>query len=283
VNIGYRTETIQLKNLFVDGNPPIVDPVLFALRDQQSGFLQARIEYVHDNTINPTQNIWEGLRFKIYGDFNTQIAGKADPNAQTNVYVLGFDARHYYPIYRNLTWAVRVAGDFSFGDNKFLYVLGGSDGWISPSIEAGNDPAPDDQYAFLGLAQNLRGFNQNVANGNNALVINSEVRLPVWSTFFNKPINNAFLRNFQLVQFFDLGTAWNGQYNSLKRPSIRYGSNGPLTARREAGGIGPFAGGYGFGVRSVLLGYFMKLDAAWEMNTFFGTKPIWHFSLGLDF
>ena len=42
------------------------------------------------------------------------------------------------------------------------------------------------------------------------VVINSEVRLPVFTSFFNKPINNAFLRNFQVVQFVDLGTAWNG-------------------------------------------------------------------------
>ncbi len=56
----------------------------------------------------------------------------------------------------------------------------------------------------------MRGFPQNVANGNNAVVINSEFRLPVFSTLFNKPINNAFLRNFQLLQFIDLGSAWNG-------------------------------------------------------------------------
>jgi hypothetical protein len=39
---------------------------------------------------------------------------------------------------------------------------------------------------------------------NNAAVINSEIRVPVFSSFFNRPVNNAFLRNFQLVQFFDL-------------------------------------------------------------------------------
>src|SRR5678816_3112925 len=71
-----------------------------------------------------------------------------------------------------------------------------------------NQPDRDYDYAFQSLAVNLRGFSQNVANGNNAAVINSELRLPVFSTLFNKPINNAFLRNFQFVQFFDLGTAW---------------------------------------------------------------------------
>ena len=51
----------------------------------------------------------------------------------------------------------------------------------------------------------------------------------------------------------------------------------------KAGGIGPFAGGYGFGVRSTLLGYFLRFDAGWEMNTFFQDKPVLNVSMGVDF
>jgi hemolysin activation/secretion protein len=132
----------------------------------------------------------------------------------------------------------------------------------------------------------MRGYNQNLANGNNAVVINSELRLPVFSTFFNRPINNAFLRNFQLVQFFDLGTAWNGAYNAIQRPGVTYPSpdpTNPVSLRVNAGGIGPLAGGYGFGARSTLLGYFLKFDAGWPMNTFFAEKPVFYFALGFDF
>jgi hypothetical protein len=97
------------------------------------------------------------------------------------------------------------------------------------------------------------------------LVINSEFRLPVFSTLFSRPINNAFLRNFQITQFVDLGTAWNGGYNSISRPSVSYGTS-PVVVKVKAGGIGPFAGGYGFGARSTLLGYFLKYDVAWQMR-----------------
>jgi len=31
------------------------------------------------------------------------------------------------------------------------------------------------------------------------------------------------------------------------------------------------------------LGYFLKFDAAWEMNGIFRGKPVYYFSLGLDF
>ena len=126
------------------------------------------------------------------------------------------------------------------------------------------------------------------------MVINSELRLPVFSTLLNKPINNAFLRNFQLVQFFDLGSAWNGAYGGMSRPTQTIeadpndpnnplGGSGNLLVKLKAGGIGPFAGGYGFGARSTLLGYFLRFDAGWEMNTFFGTKPVMNVSMGVDF
>jgi hypothetical protein len=194
-------------------------------------------------------------------------------------------------------WAVRAAGDFSWGSQKVVYYLGGVDGWLKLRENQKIDnngvityryfnpsppPARDADYAFQALALNLRGFKQNAANGNNNLVINSEVRMPVFSTLFNKPINNAFLRNFQLVQFIDLGTAWNGGYNTIGRPTIVYGSD-PVQIRIKAGGIGPFAGGYGFGARSTLLGYFLRFDCAWQMDGFFKGKPQTYIALGLDF
>ncbi|MDX1935620.1 MAG: hypothetical protein SFU21_00810, partial [Flavihumibacter sp.] len=164
---------------------------------------------------------------------------------------------------------------------KILYYLGGQDGWLLPKYNNAAQPQ-NVAYAFQTLAVNMRGFNQNVSNGNNAIVLNSEFRLPVFTTLFSKPINNAFLRNFQLTQFIDLGSAWNGGYNKIARPNVIYG-NPPVQVNIKAGGIGPFVGGYGFGARSTLLGYFMKLDAGWPMGGFFRGKPIWYFGMGLDF
>jgi len=249
--------------------------------DFVSKYALGRLEYVHDNTLNPSQNIWMGLRYKIFFDINTPVGLSASEIG--NTFNLGFDARKYTQIYRNFIWAVRGAADFSWGKQKIIYYLGGVDGWISPRFNANNIPQ-DPSYAFQSLAVNMRGYDQNIANGNNAFVINSELRLPVFSTLLNKPINNAFIRNFQIVQFVDLGTAWNGTYNGIKRPSeVSTLPSNPVTVRVDAGGLGPFAGGYGFGARSTLLGYFMKLDAAWPMKGIFKGKPFWYFALGFDF
>ncbi|MEO6219430.1 MAG: hypothetical protein ABIO81_03310 [Ginsengibacter sp.] len=261
------------------------------------GLLHA--EYVYDNTLNPAQNIWNGIRYKAYIDWNSQVSKLATTEGRYT-FNLGFDARAYYPIYRNFIWAGRVAGDFSWGNQKLVYYLGGIENWFMFGnnlktdkngiqtyryFNPNNRPDPDADYAFQSLAVNMRGFIQNAANGNNAAVINSEFRLPVFTTLFSKPINNAFIRNFQLIQFIDLGSAWNGAYDKLSRPSITYSdpSNPTVQIRIKAPGVGPFLGGYGFGARSMLLGYFLKFDAGWPMNGFFRGKPIYYFSMGLDF
>jgi hypothetical protein len=284
--IALRTDRGVLKSY--DNYSGYPDPNALAVTDTVSKYALTRFEYVHDNTINPTQNIWNGLRFKIYMDVNMPIKN-AGAGSGKFTFNFGADARKYVKIYRNFIWAGRAAADFSWGNQKLIYYLGGVDGWIGPKFN-NNPPAPDQSYAFQSLAVNMRGYNQNIANGNNAFVLNSEFRLPVFATLFNRPINNAFIRNFQLVQFIDLGSAWNGKFNGIQRPGqyIQQTDNtgfptSNVAVRIDAGGLGPFAGGYGFGIRSTLLGYFMKLDAAWPMKGVFVGKPIWYFALGFDF
>lgn len=269
-------------------------PGTIGIQDNKTLYSTTKLEYIYDNSMNPAMNIWNGLRYKIYFDYNRQI-NKVRFAEGPSTFNLGFDARYYYPIHRNFIWAGRAAGDFSWGNQKLIYYLGGVDGWLmfgnnvknngeDRYFNTKNPPANDQNYAFESLAVNMRGFIQNVANGNNAVVINSEFRLPIVSTFFNRTINNSFLNNFQITQFIDLGTAWNGAYSGIKRPEIVYGEF-PQQVRvvKKAGGIGPFAGGYGFGARSTLLGYFIKYDVAWPMNVFFKGKPVMYLALGLDF
>jgi hypothetical protein len=301
-SIRFSTAVRSDKDIFGSDNPsPGLMPISLAAQDLKTLYSVSHIEYVYDNTLNPTMNIWNGLRYKAYFDYNYQI-NKVVSSDGPQTFNLGFDARYYYPIFQNFIWAGRAAGDFSFGNQKLIYFLGGEDGQLMFGsnfkkdgsyryYNASTPVANDIDYAFQSLAVNMRGFLQNVANGNNAVVMNSEFRFPVFSTLLKRPINNAFLRNFQLIQFIDLGTAWNGAYNGLKRPQVSYNDPastnppipGPVTVTVKAGGVGPFAGGYGFGARSMLLGYFLKFDAGWPMSGFFKGKPIMYFSMGLDF
>ena len=271
-SLGYRTDRVVF--------PAEGENESLTIPDTLFQYSLNRVEFVYDNTIARTLNIWNGLRYKIYTDLNTRLASTR--NTGKFMFNVGGDLRYYLPIYRNFIWAGRAAADFSFGSEKIIYYLGGTDGWINPKFNNANRPDNDIDYAFQTLSVNLRGYKQNIANGNNTIVVNSEFRLPLFATLSNRPINNAFIRNFQLIQFFDFGSAWNGKFDNLKRPYIIYG-NPPLQLRVKTGGLGPLIGGYGFGARSTLLGYFLRVDAGWPMGGFFSGKPMWYFSLGLDF
>ncbi len=245
-------------------------------------FILSHFEYVHDNTIELAQNLWDGLKYKVYFDADVPADAAAIKKSKYT-FNLGLDLRNSVRIYRNIVWASRASADFSWGTQKIIYFLGGADGWYNPQFNYNNYPAADVSYSYMALAVNMRGYNQNIANGNNAVVINNELRVPVFTSIFDKPINYAFLRNFQVVNFLDIGTAWNGQYNGIHRPEETYTNGTNMTVKIDAGGLGPFAAGYGFGFRSTVLGSFVKLDFGWPMRGFFQGCPIAYFSMGLDF
>jgi outer membrane protein assembly factor BamA len=129
----------------------------------------------------------------------------------------------------------------------------------------------------------MRGFNQNIRNGNSFAVINTELRWPIFKYFIRRPIKSSFISNFQIVGFGDLGTAWNGldpfsSENSINRKIIQ---DGPLTIVLYDSSY-PIVGGYGFGLRSRILGYFVRTDWAWGVVDGKVQKPIFYLSLCLD-
>ena len=134
----------------------------------------ARAEYVFDNTRNVMLNIMNGFRFKIWTEY-WQI--KDDENR--NLFTSGFDARHYQKIHRQITWCNRFAGGNSGGTDRLIFYLGGVDNWLNPSFNNNINVVKPEQYGFQTIATNMRGFKQNIRNGNNFLVYNKK-------TFFRR-------------------------------------------------------------------------------------------------
>ncbi|HSG67800.1 MAG TPA: hypothetical protein VK994_03775, partial [Bacteroidales bacterium] len=139
-------------------------------------------------------------------------------------------------------------------------------------------------WAFQTLATNMRGFHQNIRNGNNFALLNSELRWPVFRYFYNRPIKSDFLNNFQVVSFADIGTAWTSwdPYSEENSLYTQYIYSGSLLIRVEQQ-RDPIVGGFGFGLRSRILGYFMRGDIAWGVEDGRVYKPVFYFSLSLDF
>ena len=90
-----------------------------------------------------------------------------------------------------------------------LYFLGGVDTWLFPKYDYNIPISPNVNYGLQAPVTNLRGLPQNIRNGNNYLLLNSELRVPIFSLIAKKPLKSAFLQDFQLVGFFDAGLAYN--------------------------------------------------------------------------
>lgn len=236
-------------------------------------------EYIFDNTKDLTINIMRGTRSKIFAEYYQSIDSE-----QKNLFVVGADYRHYTPIYKTFIWANRIAASTSFGKNRLIYYMGGVDNWLFPKFNQETNIAEDQNYTYQTLATNMRGFTQNIRNGNSFAVINSELRLPVFQVFRSKPIKSNFLNNFQMIVFGDIGTAWTGSNpysddNSLFKQVI---TSGPITVTLQKQ-TDPIVGGYGFGMRSKIFGYFVRADWAWGVEDRVIQKGVFYFSLNLDF
>lgn len=238
-----------------------------------------RTELVYDNSKQIGMNLHTGSRGKVFAEYFQLIDTKS-----RNFVVLGFDYRHYERIHRNFIWANRIAGSTSLGTDRLIYYMGGVDNWLFPSFNRETPIDYGQNYIYQTLATNLRGFNQNIRNGNSFVVLNSELRFPVFSYLFQNPISSDFIRNFQLVAFGDIGTAWTGlnPYDPANSLYTSYIENGPLTISVEIQ-KDPLVGGLGTGVRTSLLGYFIRADVAWGIEDASVTKPVFYLSLSLDF
>jgi len=243
-----------------------------------------KLELIFDNTRSLGINIYSGTRFKIFGEAYKQVnRGKSD------LFVLGADFRHYQVIHRNLIWANRFAASSSFGGSRLIYYLGSVDNWMNFSSKVktfDNSIRIDDQekYAYQTVATNMRGFSQNIRNGNNFSVINSEIRWPFVKYFSKYPISSNFWSSLQAVGFFDVGSAWTGltPFSGGNAYDYDVDRNGKVTVYVKSN-RSPFVYGFGYGVRAQLLGYFMRFDWAWGVEKNIVLPRIFYFSLSTDF
>lgn len=258
-------------------------------------WLFVRAEFVHDRTLPISPNIREGIRFKAFAEFHKEVPAEQDtilgdvilnlPRINdAYLAVWGFDFRYYQKVHRNIIWANRVSYATSVGTRKLIYYLGGVDGWIGPNFDQNTPINTNNDYAFQTIATNLRGFKQNARNGNSFVLINSEVRVPIFSYLIKTPIRSDFVRNFQLVGFADIGTAWEGP-NPFDEDNPAFAeeiTQGPVTVLIKYA-RNPIVAGYGIGARTSLFGYFVRLDVGWGIDSGEKQGPMFQFSLNYDF
>lgn len=280
----------QDKKIVLSTNKTTLDVPNYA--EQRAGI---RLSAVYDNTVDVDLNLRTGTRAKVWVESVKRFDVNANPNLSVKfnrgfMTIIGLDARHYQQLDRRSILALRFAAASSFGSEKMLYFLGGVDNWLFPKFNS-NIPLPQStDFAYQTLAANLRGFNQNIRNGNSYALLNTELRIPIFKYFSQKPVLGNFWRNFQLIGFFDVGTAWQGlsPYSGSNPINTVYLTDGPVgqppvVTVKVNYFRDPLVAGYGFGARATIFGMYLRADYGWGIETKVIQKPILHLALGVDF
>lgn len=279
--IGYTRFVDRGPDSNIPATPPTFSPSV------QQFYTGAKAELVYDNSITTGMNLIEGTRGKI-----TMTHYEALGNKDASFTNIAADIRHYQKIYKEIVFAVRgFAGSF-FGNAPKQYALGGMDNWFGTHINSsglGNPLASrsgvfNGNLIFTEFATNLRGFDYATLYGNNVLLANAELRIPLIRALAGGPVTSNFFRNMQIVGFYDVGTSWSGPapFNSGGSVRRKQVVSGPFTVSLNEY-LNPWLYSYGVGMRSVMLGYYLKFDFAWPVENFKVQTPRLMVTLGFDF
>ncbi len=263
-------------------------------------FTGAKLSYTLDNATVIGPNMLTGTRLNASV---TSYLGINDPSSSFNVIKL--DLRRYQKVTKDIVWANKLFYGRFFGQNPKRFIIGGTSNWVSTlgsnirdllqnqrffRDAGGDDPLTfqntRDNYEvlFTEFVPNLRGYPFNELNGSNAIVFNSELRIPLFRMMTKDYIPSNFVRNFQILGFADIGTAWSGvsPFNRLNSVNLNTFTNGNFTAELKSS-RGSWLGGVGYGVRTMLLGYHVRIDVAHPVEGNGLLESVRYLSIGFDF
>tara|TARA_R110002012_G_scaffold296032_2_gene492962 strand:- start:4643 stop:7900 length:3258 start_codon:yes stop_codon:yes gene_type:complete len=256
-----------------------------------------KIEYVYDNSEPLGLNMRQGLRGKIA--FENYTGGFNAGESFSKLYI---DVRNYQKVFREITFASRLYAGGFFGQNSPYYMLGGVENWvfrrvnqpptgaeITPeenplALTSTESPIYNSNILFHEFVTGLRGFQLNEFSGKNVILLSNELRFPLFRVLSNNSMSSNFARNFQLIGFYDIGTAWLGgspwdQDNSINRQNIET-NNFKAVIRNYKN---PWLSSLGLGLRTTLLGYYLRLDYAYPIEDYIVQDPKLSLSIGYDF
>lgn len=279
---------------------PAVNPARFNDdANQTTSYLGLTSTLVFDNSVVVGTNLHDGTRAKL--TFETH-GGLGSGGSFNN---LELDVRHYEKINKAVYLAARVYFGSYFGGAPKRYLLGGIDNWALNSTDVG-DPLTDDlafQPLFTSVVNNtgvnpnksdilfnqfvnLRGYSYNTFQGRNVMTFSGELRFPVNQLLKNSELKSNFLRNLQIVSFYDIGSSWDDlspfqDQNNQNTEEIKT-EGSPFSAVINNFG-NPWLQTAGVGVRTMFLGFFSRLDLSFPIRNFEVLSPAFQLSFGYDF
>jgi outer membrane protein assembly factor BamA len=278
-----------MQTRYEDLDPTLLSPGPPFPASVGENYIGFKSEFILDNTTNTGLNLIEGTRGKLSFVHNESVS-----NRSLSFSNISLDIRNYQKIHREIVFATRLFYGRFFGQNSQSYLLGGMDNWFfnktntqgkdNPLNVAGN--VDNSELLFVEYVTSLRGFDYSTFYGSNALLFNAEIRVPIVRYLYRGPISSNFLKNLQLISFFDIGSAWSGvsplqRENSVNTILIKE-EGSPFQAEIQ-NFKNPWLSSYGTGLRTVILGYYMKFDIAWPIENYDVGKAKFYVTLGYDF
>ena len=262
------------------------------LNELQVSYAGAKMEFVYDRTEPMGLYAFTGTKGKV-GFQHYQGLNYGD-RSFSNLYV---DLRNYQKIHKNIVLASKFYFGSFMGSNPQTYLVGGMDNWMFNSFynPPANRPEPSPVRNPNGLENSnllfadfidLRGFDYDEIRGRNALTFSTELRLPLFSYLTRGTITSNFVKNFQLVGFYDIGSAWNDaapweKVNDQNTEVINTTGSPFVIVLNNFNN--PWLQSYGAGLRTVLMNYYVKFDVARPVRNYKTEDLKFYFTLGYNF
>jgi hypothetical protein len=251
-----------------------------------------KAEFVYDRTEPMGLYSFTGLKAKV-GFMHYQGLNHAN-RSFSNFYL---DFRNYQKIHKNITLASKLYVGSFMGKNPQNYLIGGMDNWLfnefytppsnrpEPSPVRNPSGAENSNILFADFVD-LRGYDYDEIRGRNVITFTTELRIPLFSYLTRGNITSNFVRNFQLVGFYDIGSAWNDfapweRVNDQNTEIINTPGSPFVVVLNNFNN--PWLQSYGAGLRTVLMNYYVKFDVARPIRNYETENLKFYFTLGYNF
>lgn len=238
------------------------------VESRDNTFLVPSVSFVHDNTIFGYTAPIDGSRYRLEIMANPII----NPS-QYGFYSINYDYRNYLRFWYDYSFAIRLSGGFSWGNNPQKFFIGGVENWVNRQWSTGRIPldSPSD-FVFLSAGLPLRGYDYAERIGSKYTIANFELRFPFIRYLVTGALPILF-SNIMGAVFFDAGAAWD---NTSKLQFITRNEKNNLVTK-------DLLMGTGVGARVYFLYFLLRFDVAWKYDIDSFSKPIFYFSIGTDF
>ncbi|MBO8130461.1 MAG: PD40 domain-containing protein [Candidatus Marinimicrobia bacterium] len=224
------------------------------------------INWVYDNSLwsyfYPIDGwrIWVGL-----------ITSPKYKNTSLSFTTVKADIRKYFKTSFEYSFGIRLSMGMSNGENPQRFFVGGEENWMNYRLSRRHNYGNLSDLYFSEFITPLRGARYYEREGTRFFLINAEFRYPFikyLSLGWPLPMTMGGIHG---VTFLDIGSAWYGNdFHPFGKDTYRGYYMDDLVM------------GTGFGTRIYVGIALLKIDVAWRYDLDRWYKPLWMFSLGVD-